>query len=264
MQIGTNRALMFGAGALVGAGGMLLAHQLGWLGHHHAEESTTGDAAAAPHDHSTHDHAAIELLPPQGNGFEHAVDAPNTAGSGVPEDAKGPANLAVAWWPQDISFDQHGSAGTLRFQSTVANIGGEATTIAPGDRVDYTLQRLQEDGTAGPVVARSSVPLGHADVQPFPAEYAGQETSGGLSSLGATLHDFSTLAPQTAAIVGAGHASQQLHIGDVKAGVYLLRQQIVRDGSPVDATRFDDARITEIKLDGKGGFLHMASRYDGD
>ena len=60
------------------------------------------------------------------------------------------------------------------------------------------------------------------------------------------------------------NARQQLHIGDVKAGVYLLRQQIVRDGSPVDATRFDDARITEIKLDGKGGFLHMASRYDGD
>jgi hypothetical protein len=258
-----NRALWAGAGVVAGAGGMLLAHHLGWIRHDHLDHE--GDAApASGHDHASHDHAAIDPLPPQGGGYANAVDAPNTAGSGVPADATGPANLAVAWWPQDISFEQHGAAGTLRFQSTVANLGGEATQIAPGDHVEYTLQRLGDDGAPGPVVARSSAPLWYADVRPFPAENAGAETSGGLETLGRELHLYGSLEPQHAAIVGAQHASQALRVDDVVAGTYVLRQQIVRAGDPVDASAFDDARVTEIQLDGNGNFLHTSSRYDGD
>ena len=259
MQVGNQRALLAGLG--VGIGIAAVGGAVAWmLGHDDGRSTHDHDT----HDHDAHDHGPIPLLPPQGGGYVEAIDAPNTAGSAIPADADGPANLAVAWWPQDIRYAQEGSSAELRFQSTIVNLGGEDAAVADGDRVEYTLSRLDDDGRPGDVVARSSAPLDRGELQPFPVQHAGVETGHGLDELGVHLSDIDALAPQTAAIVGAGHPSQLLRIDDVRAGTYLLRQQLVRADGSTDSNRFDDARVTELQLDGTGGILHTTSRYDGD
>jgi hypothetical protein len=212
----------------------------------------------AEHDHSSHDHgdhAGTDTgAPPTG------TKVPPTAN---PDDVVGPANLAVAWWPQDISVERHGADATLRFQSTIVNLGGEAAPIRSGDRVEYSVHRLAPDGTAGELVASNAAELGRADVQPFPVP-VGVEVGRGIDTFGRVLRSIDELAPQTAAIVGAGQASQQLEIHDATAGTYLLRQQVVRADGSGDVTPLDDARVTEIRLGAGDTFLHTTSRYDGE
>jgi hypothetical protein len=261
VQVGTKNALLVGAGVVAGAGGMLLAHHLGLVRHDHLH-GEDGDGAArdhGSHDHADHDHAASPL-PPQGGGHVDAKDAPNGAGSGIPADASGPGNLAVAWWPQDISLAQHGDDATLRFQSTIVNLGGAPVDVRPGDRVEYTVMRSDTKGQLGEVVGRGSAPLGRGAVEPFPVS-VGVDIGRPISDLGRVLRDIDSLAPQTAAIVGAGHASQAITIADARAGHYTLRQQVVRADGSTDASTFDDARLTEFRLDGTGSILHLGSRY---
>ena len=250
---GTNR-LVLGLGLGVAAAGGVAA----WL---LARES---DGARTPaHGYSSHDHPAPQPALLQGGGYVDAGDAPNTAGSGIPLGAEGPGNLAVAWWPQDISLTQQGGDATLRFQSTIVNLGGEAVALQPGDRVDYAVMRSDTKGRLGEVVGRGSAPLDRADVQPFPVK-VGVDIGIPIDSLGRELATISSLAPQTAAIVGAGHASQAITIRDAAAGHYTLRQQVVRaDGTAGDASTFDDSRLTEFSLDGAGSILHRGSRYAG-
>lgn len=192
------------------------------------------------------------------------TNADINAPSPVPETVKGPADLAVAWWPQDIKVGTN-SAGheTLRFQTSVANLGGQTAPLQTGDRIEYTVTRLGAGGVADAVVGHSSMPLTRADVQPFPTDF-GEEVGHEATSFGRTLATIDALAPETAAILGSNHAGQIIDIGTAVKGEYLLRQQIVRaDGSP-DAQPFDDVRETHIFLDGAGGFLHASSAYAGD
>ncbi|MCW2925740.1 MAG: hypothetical protein JWM98_3144, partial [Thermoleophilia bacterium] len=205
--------------------------------------------------------------PPQptaapGSGYADAADAPNSAGSGQPGTATGPADLAVGWWPQDISLHADAAGATLRFQSTIVNLGGAAAPVHAGDRVEYTVQRTDRIGTLGEVVARGSAPLGRGDVQPFPVD-VGEEVGHDINSFGTHLADITSLAPQHAAIVGAGQATQALHIADAAKGMYVLRQTIVHADGSHDAVPTDDERATEFILDGAGGILHTSSRYSG-
>lgn len=258
MHVGTKQ-IALGLGLGVAAAGGVAA----WL------LARDGDgASAAPHDHSTHDHATHEHgagpstlpAPPQGGGYVDAKDAPNSAGSGIPANADGPGNLAVAWWPQDISLAQQGADATLRFQSTIVNLGGEAIAVQPGDRVEYTVTRSDTKGNLGEVVGSGSAALGKADVESFPVN-VGVDVGIPISSLGVDLVDIDSLAPQTAAIVGARHDSQAITIRDAKAGHYTLRQQVVHADGSRDVSPSDDARLTEFRLDGTGNILHLGSRY---
>jgi hypothetical protein len=190
----------------------------------------------------------------------NAKDAPNSAGSGIPANADGPGNLAVAWWPQDISLAQQGDDATLRFQSTIVNLGGEAVAVQPGDRVEYSVMRSDTKGNLGEVVAQGSAPLGKADVRPFPVN-VGVDVGIPISALGVDLANITSLAPQSAAIVGAQHASQAITIHDATAGHYTLRQQVVHADGSSDVSPGDDARLTEFRLDGTGNILHLGSRY---
>ena len=198
--------------------------------------------------------------PVEARGHAAATDAPNTAGSGIPVDAHGPGNLAVAWWPQDISLEQQGGDATLRFQSTIVNLGGEPVALEPGDRVEYTVARSDSKGRLGEVVGRGSAQLARADVEPFPVS-VGVDIGRPISDLGVELEPITALEPQTAAIVGAGHASQAITIRDARAGTYTLRQQVVRADGSTDPSPTDDARLTEFRLDGAGAILHLGSRY---
>lgn len=180
-----------------------------------------------------------------------------------PTTANGPGNLAVAWWPQDIRLEQSGRDATLRFQSTVANTGGDPVAIRPGDRLEYTIRRQDTDGSVGEVVGRGSMPLDHVDVEPFPVT-AGHGVGRDLSQLGRTLHPIGLLEPAHAAIVGAEHDVQAITINDARAGLYVLRQEIVRPDGTRDPMAFDDTRLTEFLLDGSGGILHTSSRYAND
>jgi hypothetical protein len=180
-----------------------------------------------------------------------------------PATAHGPGNLAVAWWPQDIHFEQTGTDATLSFQSTVANTGGRTVELHPGDRVEYRVRRQHTTGVAGVVVGRGSAPLGRADVEPFPLEHEGHGVGGALSDLGKVLTSIDALQPAEAAIVGAGQPSQQIAIRDARKGLYVLRQEIVRADGSRDPQTFDDTRLTEFMLDGHGGILHTSSRYAG-
>ncbi|MCW2921221.1 MAG: hypothetical protein JWL76_1095 [Thermoleophilia bacterium] len=260
VQVGTKQ-IALGLGLGVAAAGGVAAWLLARDG---------DDAGAAPHDHATHDHgtgdhgadaSTLPLpAPAQGGGYVDAKDAPNGAGSGIPANADGPGNLAVAWWPQDISLTQQGDDATLRFQSTIVNLGGEAVPVAPGDRVEYTVSRSDTKGGIGEVVGHGSAPLDRADVKTFPVE-VGVDIGIPISDLGARLQTISSLAPQTAAIVGAGHASQAITIHDAKAGHYTLSQHVVRADGSSDVSAFDDERLTEFRLDGTGNILHLGSRY---
>lgn len=188
--------------------------------------------------------------------------APNTAASGIPAGADGPGNLAVAWWPQDISLDQRGADATLRFQSTVANLGGEPVDLRAGDRVEYTLYRTGTPDGPGVPVGRSVAPLELGAVESFPVRI-GVDIGRPISDVGVTLEKIAALAPQTAAVVGAGHASQAITIRDARAGHYELHQEIVRADGATDHSSFDDVRITEFELDGAGGYIHLGSQYAG-
>lgn len=181
----------------------------------------------------------------------------------APQTASGDGDLAVAWWPQDIRFEQHGNDAILRFQSTVANLGGKPVAIQAGDRLEYTIHRQDIDGTRGELVGRGSMPLDRADVEPFPLQKTGAGVGGSLADVGRELQPIAMLEPQHAAIVGSDHATQAITISDAKAGLYVLRQQIVRADGSTDTLRFDDARLTEFLLDGNGGILHTSSRYAG-
>ncbi|MCW2926598.1 MAG: hypothetical protein JWM86_566 [Thermoleophilia bacterium] len=231
MLIGTNRAVLGAGAGLLVAGGL-----------------TAWAIARGRTDRET--------------SFEHAADAPNRAGSAVPKSAAGAGNLAVAWWPQDISLTQRDHAATLRFQSTIANVGGEPVEIRPGDRVEYTVAHQGRDGSLGEIVARGSAPLDRADVQPFPVP-VGVEIGRSIETFGVDLANVHRLEGRSAAIVGAGHASQALEMRDATAGLYVLRQQIVRADGARDGSPADDARLTEFLLDGTGGILHTSSRYAG-
>ena len=243
-MIGTNR-LVLGVGLGVAAAGGVAA----WL--------------LTRHDRSTHDHGSTTSpAPAQGGGHADAREAPNTAGSGIPLDAQGPGNLAVAWWPQDISVAQQGDDATLRFQSTIVNLGGEAVAVRPGDHVEYTVRRSDTKGSVGEVVGQGSAPLDRADVEAFPVK-VGVDIGIPISDLGRTLETITSLAPQTAAIVGAGHASQAITIRDASAGHYTLSQHVVRADGSADVSSFDDTRLTEFRLDGTGTILHLGSRYSG-
>ncbi len=249
MQVGTNQIVLGLGLGVVAAGGVAA-----WLLHRDVDD------APAAHDHATHDHATTQAAPPQGGGYVDAKDAPNSAGSGIPVDAQGPGNLAVAWWPQDISLTQQGDDATLRFQSTVVNLGGEAVAVAPGDRVEYTVLRSDTKGGLGEVVGRGSAPLGKADVESFPVK-VGVDVGIPISALGRDLTTITSLGSQEAAIVGAGHDSQAITIRDAKAGHYTLRQQVVHADGSADVSPSDDTRLTEFRLDGTGSILHLGSRY---
>lgn len=208
----------------------------------------------------TRDREAVVV--PSGEGFADASKAPNSAASGAPAGADGPGNLAVGWWPQDISLTQHGADATLRFQSTIVNLGGEAVDVRPGDHVEYSMFRVDEIGGPGVPVGSSSAPLGRGAVEPFPVR-VGVDIGRPISELGANLETITSLAPQTAAIVGARHASQAITIRDARAGHYELRQQVIRADGSSDVSAFDDVRITEFELDGAGEIIHLGSRYAG-
>jgi hypothetical protein len=227
---GTNRALI-GLGIGIGAAGIggAIAHAL----------SKRDDAARA-----------------------RAAYDPGPVHSAKPGEADGPADLAVAWWPQDLQIEQDGTDATLRFQSTVANLGGEAIDVRAGDRVEYTVQRTDANRTPGTVVGRGSAPLDRADVQPFPVP-EGEEIGHAIQTFGVDLKQIDSLAPQTAAIVGAQQATQAIHITDASAGTYVLTQRIVHGDGTTEASSFNDARLTELILDGEGGMLHASSRYGG-
>lgn len=187
----------------------------------------------------------------------------STPPSGVPATADGPANLAVAWWPQDVSLTPRGDDGrdaTLRFQSTIANLGGEPAAVAPGDRVEYVVTRSDLKGSLGEVVGHGFAPLRRGELQPFPVD-VGAAIGRPASSFGRQLADLREIPPRTATIVGAGHPSQAIVIRDARAGHYTLRQELVRDDHRTDAARADDIRLTEFRLDGRGGILHLGSRY---
>jgi hypothetical protein len=178
-----------------------------------------------------------------------------------PTTSKGPGDLAVAWWPQDIHFEQDGADASIRFQSTVANMGGEPVDLHPGDRLEYTIRRQDTKGVEGEVVGRGSMPLTRADVHAFPLQHEGHGVGGSLSDVGAVLSPISMLEPAHAAIVGADQPSQSISIKDAREGLYVLRQEIVRADGSHDQTPFDDTRLTEFMLDGHGGILHTSSRY---
>lgn len=233
--MGMNRALV-GAGGLLAAGGVL------------AWTLSRGAAPAARSEREV--------------GHEDARDAPNSAGPAIPSSASGPGNLAVAWWPQDVSIAHGGGDATLRFQSTIANLGGEAVDIHPNDRVEYTVTREARGGAPSEVVGRSSARLDRADIEPFPVP-VGAEVGRVISSFGVELEPIDSLGPRTAAIVGAGHASQAIELRDATKGLYVLRQQIVRADGARDRSPGDDVRLTEFLLDGRGGILHTSSRYAG-
>lgn len=169
-------------------------------------------------------------------------------------------NLAVASWPHDLALEQDGVDATLRFQTTIANLGSEPVGLEPGDHVRYTVRRQDATGTPGAVVGHGRLELGRGDLEPFPVP-AGHGIGRPLESLGRELQPLAALAPATAALVGAGHPQQAIRIRDARAGRYQLRQEIVRAG--LDASSFDDARVTELFLDGRGGILNTSSRYDG-
>lgn len=230
MLSGTNRVL-------VGVGAGIAAVAIGGVA---AWRATRADA----------DRPKVELDGPQPPSPEPAT-------------ANGPGNLAVAWWPQDIRFEQQGADATLGFQSTVANTGGLPVALHPGDRVEYTIRRQDATGVAGEVVGRGSAPLTRADVEPFPVQHDGNGVGGSLSNLGRVLSPISSLAPAEAAIVGAGQPTQVISITDARAGRYVLRQQIVRADGSRDPLTFDDIRLTEFMLDGRGGILQTSSRYAG-
>jgi hypothetical protein len=231
--VGTNRALVGLGIGVVAAGGAIA-----W-------------AASRRHDAAASERSYVD-----------AKDAPNTAGSPEPASADGPGNLAVAWWPQDITLTQHGDSATLRFQSTISNLGGQPVAIRPGDRLEYTLQRQDELGNLGAIVARGSAPLDRADIEPFPVS-EGVEIGHSIQTYGVTLAPVTSMAPQTAAIIGAQHPSQSLAIDGATKGLYALRQQIVHADGTTDLEPFDDVRLTEFYLDGAGGILHADSRYAG-
>jgi hypothetical protein len=182
--------------------------------------------------------------------------------SALPGEASGPGDLAVAWWPQDLSLEQHGTDATLRFQSTIANLGGTSVAIRPGDRLDYTVRRDDRDGTFGAIVGRGSVPLTRADVEPFPVS-EGAEIGHSIQSFGTRLAPITSLEPQTAANIGAQHAGQAIQLHDVTKGTYTLSQQIVHADGSADPREFNDVRLTELFLDGTGGMVHASSRYAG-
>lgn len=256
---GTNKALL-GVGAGIGA---IALGAVAWLATRHDD-----DAGAPVHDHDghdhTHDHVPGSTLPspspgpaPQPTG--PLVDAPTYD----PVNEGGPANLAVAWWPQDISLLQQGDDATLRFQSTIANLGGSDASIRPGDQLRYSISRTDTKGVFGEVVGRGSRPLDRGDLEPFPVS-AGHGRGVDLDTLGRDLVTIDTLAPGIAAIVGSGHPVQAISIRDAREGLYVLRQQIVRADGSSDESSFDDVRLTEFFLDGHGGILHTSSRYAGD
>jgi hypothetical protein len=182
--------------------------------------------------------------------------------SDAPAEATGPGDLAVAWWPQDLSLEQHGTDATLRFQSTIANLGGTPVAIRPGDRLEYTVSHEDDYANLGEVVGRGSVPLTRADVQDFPVS-EGADIGHSIQTFGTKLTPISGLEPQTAAIIGAQHAGQAIELHGVTKGTYALRQQIVHADGSTDASTNDDARLTSLFLDGKGGMLHASSRYAG-
>jgi hypothetical protein len=247
--IGTNRALLgLGIGAGVAAAG-ITAWALG--------RGSGDDHAAAPHDHSTHSHDEGYVKAPVPDDYD-----PGRVRSPLPTESRGPGDLAVAWWPQDLSLAQHGDDATLRFQSTIANIGGEAMAIRPGDRLEYTVTRQGVDGAADEVVGHGSAPLTAADLEAFPVA-EGTEIGHSIQTYGNELEPVSSLGPQTAAIIGAKHASQAIELRGAREGHYLLRQEIVRADRSVDASEHDDVRINDLVLDGHGGMLHASSRYAG-
>ena len=235
-MLGTNRALI-GLGIGIGAAGI------------------GGAIAYALSKHGGDDHGVVDAKP----GYD-----PGPVQDAKPAETKGPGDLAVAWWPQDLQLEQHGTDATLRFQSTIANLGGTPIDVRPGDRVEYTVQRTTDDGarTPGEVVGRGSAPLDRADVQPFPVP-EGEEVGHAIQTFGVDLKQIDSLQPLTAAIVGAQQPSQAIEIKDAAAGTYLLTQRIVHADGSSDASSYNDARMTELILDGDGGMLHASSRYGG-
>jgi hypothetical protein len=225
--------------ALLGVGALAVGGTIAWL-------------ATRGHDHADHEPAV-----PNSSRDLDGGPLPDPE----PLSADGPADLAVAWWPQDIHFEQDGADATLRFQSTVANLGGEIAPIHDGDRLEYEVYRQDSKGVAGEVVGRGSMPLDRADVEPFPLQHVGHGVGGSLAEVGRTLQPITMLEPQHAAIVGSEHDVQSIAIKDATAGIYVLRQQIVRADGSTDPIHFDDTRLTEFILDGAGGILHTSSRY---
>ncbi len=224
---------------------------------------------APPHDHGPDAHAQGRSRPtvlpskpfviPPGSS---ARNAPNTAGSIIDPGSSGPANLAVAWWPQDISFIRTGTEAELRFQTTVANMGGAPTELKPGDRVEYVVERSNARGARGEVVGRGSAPLTEAEETAYPPPL-GEEIGRPISSAGERLAPVAKLDPERAVIIGSKHDSQLVRLSDVREGFYALRQSIVRADGSTDANTFDDVRVTEFHLDSRGVWLHTGSRYDG-
>jgi len=232
--------------ALLGVGVLAIGGTVAWL--------ATRDRSHAARDRAPGDHDTPTSSRDLNGG---PVPGP------LPTTAHGDGDLAVAWWPQDIRFEQQGDDATLRFQSTVANLGGKAVEIRPGDHLRYEVYRQDTDGAKREVVGRGSMPLGHADVEPFPLQHVGHGAGGSLADVGSDLQPITMLEPQHAAIVGSDHAVQAITIDDAKAGLYVLSQQIVRADGSTDTSSFDDIRLTEFILDGSGGIIHTSSRYAG-
>lgn len=194
---------------------------------------------------SPSDHPATNWSGPQNPKARHAPDA------------------AVAWWPQDLTLTRDaGGRAELRFQSTIANLGGAPLPIGPGDRLEYTVSKQDDLGRTGEVVARGAASLQRLDVQPFPPDF-GTQVDHHASGFGQALQGVTELAPITAGIVGSSHPSQRLDLGAAEPGSYVLRQAIVRADGSTDPEPYDDVRDTELIVRDDGTLLHASSRYAG-
>lgn len=191
--------------------------------------------------------------------------APSAAKQGVdhlPHYSWKGRDMAVAWWPEDMRIDHAGGTDQLHFGSIIGNLGNQSIAIAPGDHVDYTVYRRQDDGSLGEQVGSGHAALDRLDIQPFPPPF-GESTGRPSSSFGVDLRHVDHLDPQTIGVIGPDQAEQAVDVTGAGPGSYVLRQTIVRADTQDDPNSHNDVRDTGYVVGADGDAFQVSSAYAG-